>query len=569
MTVAGEQKMQKGRADWLIAIHQIAHDINSTIGLDQCLKAILDKTTELLNVEMASLMLIDRQKNELSIRYAKGLNEKIIKEAKTILNQRDPREVAAWVAQHGEPLLIEDIEKDGRFIKRGGGKYSNNSLLSVPLKVKNEVLGVLNVNNKKDKTVFAKDDLDVLITLANEVSIAIYNNRLYEELTIVNERLKELDQLKSDFVANVSHELSTPLATSRYLISVIEKGIAGQINPKQKEYLVLVQNNIDRLTRLIENLLSLSRIESGRFELKREAFDLAAIIKEVLEPFKAQASSRSISLKTAIDENMPKVYIDKDRIIQVLVNLLDNAMKFSRQDGRVTVSVQVLEKPPFASDSQLEFVQVCVADCGVGIPAEDIDRLFAKFQRIPQKLQEAKVKGTGLGLAITKEIVEAHMGKIWVDSESGKGSKFFFTMPAYNEEFFFREYLDREIRKASDNKSSVSLLLFDLSVVNRLQKTLTQDQVSSIADAIYKIVKRDIRRPADLVREFKNEGRILVVAEADKAGAAALTERVLKDIKAHKAKDANGKKIGLDVRTAALTFPHDGSNARELLDKLK
>lgn len=569
MTVAGEQKMQKGRADWLIVIHQISRDINSTIGLDQCLKAILDKTTELLNVEMASLMLIDRQKNELSIRYAKGLNEKIVKEAKSILNQPNPKEVAVWVAQRGEPLLIQDIEKDGRFLKRNGKKYTTNSLLSVPLKVKNDVLGVLNVNNKKDKTVFAKDDLDILTTLANEVSIAIYNNRLYEELTIANERLKELDQLKSDFVANVSHELSTPLATSRYLLSVIEKGIAGQINPKQKEYLVLVQNNIDRLTRLIENLLSLSRIESGRFELKREAFDLAAIIKEALEPFKAQASSRSVSLKTALDEDMPKVYIDKDRIIQVLVNLLDNAMKFSMDGGRVTVSARVLEKPPFASDSELKFAQICVADCGVGIPVEDIDRLFAKFQRIPQKLQETKVKGTGLGLAITKEIVEAHMGKIWVDSESGKGSKFFFTLPAYNEEFFFREYLDQEIRKASDNKSSVSLLSFDLSAVNRLQKALPQDQVSSIADVIYKIAKRDIRRPTDLVREFKDEARILVVAEADKAGAAALTERVLKDIKAYKAKDANGKKIGLDVRTAALTFPHDGSNARELLDKLK
>lgn len=568
MPAINNQQNQIQRLNWLVAIHEISRDINSTIGLDQCLKAILDKTMHLLNVEMASLMLIDREKNELSIKYAKGLSEKIIKEAKAILNQPEPKEVAVWVAQRGEPLLIQDIEKDGRFLKRNGKKYTTNSLLSVPLKVKDQVIGVLNVNNKKAKRIFTQEDLDMLMTLANEVSIAIQNNRLYEELMAANERLKELDQLKSDFVANVSHELSTPLATSRYLLSVIEKGIAGEVTPKQKDYLVLIANNIDRLTRLIENLLSLSRIESGRFELKRESMEVVGIIKEALEPFKVAAAAKSVALKTALANNLPDIYIDKDRVVQVLVNLLDNAVKFTTDGGRVTVSAQILQKAPFIVDSELDFVQICVADSGVGIAQEDIDRLFVKFSRVPQKLDGMKVKGTGLGLAISREIIEAHRGKIWVESSPTEGSKFFFTLPAYNEEFFFIEYLNQQIEKASASKGSVSLLLFDLSKIKKLKKELTKEEITSVTDTIYKIARSDIRRPTDLVREFKEEARILVVAEADKAGAVALAERVLKDIRSHKVKNKSGKNVKLDVDTLALTFPGDGNTAKELLDRL-
>ena len=549
MPIANTQEKNTEKLNLLVAIHKVSYDINSTIGLDQCLRAILDTTTDLLNVEMASVMLIDRNRNELSIKYAKGLNEKIIKEAKAILGQKDPKEVATWVAQRGEPLLIEDIEKDGRFMKRNGKKYANNSLLSVPLKVKNEVIGVLNVNNRKDKGVFTQTDLDILMTLANEVSIAIHNNRLYEELTAANERLKELDQLKSDFVANVSHELNTPLATSKYLVSVIEKGIAGNVTPKQKEYLSLIQNNIDRLTRLIDNLLNLSRIESGRFELKREPLDFSDLVKEVMQSFKVQASSKSIALKTALESGLPKIYADKDRIVQVLVNLADNAMKFTNEGGRITISAELVKKGAFAEYPELDFVQVCVADTGLGIAQDDVNKLFVKFNRISQKLDGIKVKGTGLGLAITKEITEAHCGRIWIESEPGVGSKFFFTLPVYNEEFFFKEYLDKAIRKASDVKGTVSLLAFNV----------TGNQASFVIDEIYKIAKNNIRRPTDLVMEIKAKDRILVAAEANKAGAAVLVGRVMKDIKLH---------INAIVRTVALTFPDDGATAEELIGKL-
>lgn len=558
MAAISEQDKQIERLNWFVAIRQISREINSTIGLDQCLKTILDKTTELLSVDMASIMLIDKAKNELSIKYAKGLNEKIIKEARSILDQKDPREVAAWVAQRGEPLLIDDIEKDGRFLKRNGKKYSTNSLLSVPLKIKDEVIGVLNVNNRKDKAVFTQNDLDILMILAEEASIAINNNRLYEELMAANERLKSLDRLKSDFVANVSHELSTPLATSRYLLSVIDKGIAGEVNLKQKEYLGLVENNIDRLTRLIENLLNLSRIESGRFELRKEQVELSSLIKEPLGQFKAHAKSKSIDLKTALAPDIPKIYLDKDKVVQVFVNLLDNAMKFTKEGGRITVSVEAVP----------DFVQVCVSDTGTGIASQDMDKLFSKFQKVPQKLDSVKVKGTGLGLAITKEIVEAHKGRIWVESELGKGSKFFFTLPVYDEEFFFKEYLASQIKKASDNKANVSLLAFDLAGMKELKKELSKEQIDSVISTMCKIAKNDLRRPTDLVMELKPHARILVTAEADKSGAVVLVERIIKDIKLHRIKDKSGKRLSVAVRAIALTFPDDGVNADELLDKL-
>ena len=558
MITSSEQEKSQKQLSLLVAIYKISHDINSTIGLDKCLKAILDTTTELLNVEMASVMLIDKAKNELSIKYARGLSDKIIKEARTILDQKDTKEVATWVAQRGEPLLIEDIEKDGRFLKRNGKKYSNNSLLSVPLKVRGEVIGVLNVNNRKDKGIFIQQDLDTLMMLANEVSIAIYNNRLYDELITANEKLKELDQLKSDFVANVSHELNTPLATSKYLLSVIEKGIAGTVTAKQKEYLLLIQNNIGRLTRLIDNLLNLSRIESGRFELRKEKIDLSSIIKEVIESFKVSTEAKKISLKAVVVNRPPNLYADKDRLTQVLVNLIDNAIKFTKEDGRITVSV----------DLENEFMRVGVFDTGAGILPEDAEKLFVKFQRIPQRMDEKKVKGTGLGLSIAKEIVEAHGGRIWVESEQGAGSKFFFTLPVYNEQGYFKEYFEKEIVKASDSKNNVSIFAFDLAGIMGLKEKLTAEQMNFVLDQICKIAKNSIRRPTDLVIEFKDEGRIFVVAEADKAGAAVLVDRVIKDIKLHKIKDKKLGQINVAVRAVALTFPDDGITAHELMDKL-
>ena len=552
------REQEKSQEQRLLAIYNISRDINSTIGLDQCLRAILDTTTDLLNVEMASIMLIDRQKNELSIKYAKGLNDKIIKEARSILDQKDPREVAAWVAQRGEPLLIEDIEKDGRFLKRNGKKYSNNSLLSVPLKVKGQVIGVLNVNNRKDRAVFTKHDMNVLVTLANEVSIAIQNNRLYDELAVANERLKDLDQSKSDFVANVSHELNTPLATSKYLLSIIEKGIAGTVTVKQKEYLALIQNNIDRLTRLIDNLLNLSRIESGKFELRKEKIDLSFLLKEVIESLKAATESKKISLKSAVASPLPGLYADKDRVMQVLVNLIDNAVKFTKEGGRVVVSAE------YESD----FLRVCISDTGAGIAPEDVEKLFVKFHRIPQKLTGQKIKGTGLGLAITKEIIEAHNGKIWIESEPGIGSKFFFTLPVYDDKRYLIEYFEKEVQKASETKTNASILAFDLAGIFGLKEKLSAVQMEIVLAQICKIAKNNIRRPTDLVMEFKEESRILVIAEVDKSGAAVLLDRVAKDVKLHKIKDKKLGQINVAVRAVALTFPDDGSAAQELVDKI-
>jgi len=554
--------------NFLTSIYNVSRGINSAIGLENCLKMVLDAAVGLLNVDMASVMLVDKSRNELSIRYAKGLNEKIIKEARSVLGSNNPNEVAAWVVQNGEPLLIEDIETDGRFLKRNGKKYSTNSLLSVPLKVRGEVIGVLNVNNKKDKKVFTRDDLGILTTLANEVAIAVYNNKLHDELVSANERLRELDQLKSDFVANVSHELNTPLATSKYLLSVLEKGIPGPVNAKQKEYLVLIQSNIDRLTRLIDNLLNLSRIESGRFELKREPKALEDIVKEAVVTFRAQAASKFINLKISLPKGLPDVYIDHDRIAQVFVNLIANAMKFTPDKGRIIVSAQLLKKNRLADNAVLDFVEVSVEDTGPGISAEDIDKLFVKFQRIPQKLDAAKVKGTGLGLAITKEIVEAHSGRIWIESEQGSGAKFFFTLPVYDEEFFFVEYLDKQIVKASDTKGNVCLLAFDLASIMGFKQRFTPAQFEAVVEQLYKTAKENIRRPTDLVVRQKSKNRILIAADADKAGAAVLIERIVKDLSKKKIKDKDDRQISVAIRAVPLFFPNDGSIAVDLLKKL-
>jgi PAS domain S-box-containing protein len=238
-------------------------------------------------------------------------------------------------------------------------------------------------------------------------------------------RLQELDQMKSDFVSNVSHELRTPLTSIKGSVDNMLDGLTGTLNEKQVRYLSRIKSNSDRLARLINDLLDLSRIESGRIEVRATNLLLTALAAEVAEYLRPLAAEKLIRIQVPAVDSSVTAWADRDKVTQVLLNLVGNAVKFTPEDGTVTIAIERNGK---------EWVQVSVADTGPGILPEERNKIFAKFYQIAH-VDKQRPKGSGLGLAISKALIEMHGGKIWVESEIGKGSQFSFTLPARQPKF--------------------------------------------------------------------------------------------------------------------------------------
>lgn len=238
--------------------------------------------------------------------------------------------------------------------------------------------------------------------------------RLNDELSRSNEKLLELDQRKSDFVAMVSHEFKNPLGVISGAMEFILEDNAWRGGPQQKEMLELAQKSAARLIRMVTNILDLAKIEAGKMELSREKIDMGALVDEVVAEYENEIAAKKIALVKRIPRGIEAVWGDRDKLIQVLINLLSNAIKYT-EHGSVTVSLTETERA----------VRFEIVDTGPGILQEHLGKIFDKFERITAERQE----GTGLGLPIARDIIELHGGKLWVESEMGKGSRFIFTLP--------------------------------------------------------------------------------------------------------------------------------------------
>lgn len=233
-------------------------------------------------------------------------------------------------------------------------------------------------------------------------------------------RLKQLERTREEFVANVSHELRTPLSLIKGYTETLLDG--AKDNPEvATKFLQTIQRNSERLQFLIEDLLTISELESGRIKMNLQSVRLHSLVDRVLEDFKTQASARRVELKNAVPELTARA--DADRLQQVLGNLIGNAIKYGREGGHVNVTGHLLDG---------HAIELCVQDDGPGIPAESLERVFERFYRI-DKARSREQGGTGLGLSIVKHIVQSHGGKVWAKSEVGSGAAFYFTLPLKTE----------------------------------------------------------------------------------------------------------------------------------------
>jgi len=240
---------------------------------------------------------------------------------------------------------------------------------------------------------------------------------------------KEVARMKSDFIATASHELRTPLTSIRNAVDVVLNKTAGEINDAQERFLQMARRNIDRMGALVSELLSLSRIEAGKLPLHCAPLSLGETLENVLGIFGSAAGGKSISLKLGLESGLPEVHADGTRLEQVLVNLLDNAMKYTPHYGAITVTAARAKSGLPEEDGSANFVELAVANSGPGIAETHLPHLFDKFYQADAPTMPGADHGTGLGLAICKGLVEAHGGRIWCESKQGEGCTFRFLLP--------------------------------------------------------------------------------------------------------------------------------------------
>lgn len=284
---------------------------------------------------------------------------------------------------------------------------------------------------KKQNGVFLSRELDIVnaddgVERAVKANIAAIRGYFGEQRGIVlvlNDitKEKEIDKAKTDFISITSHELRAPLASIKESVSLICEGAAGEVNEKQKKFLLIAKRNIERLANLVNDLLDISKIESGKMEIKRSRNNINDIAQEARAIFKAFAESKNVEITLEKNDNLPQVNADKDRITQVFANLISNAVKFSEPGDKIVIHLGFYEP-----DKSL--IEAVVEDKGMGIDKKDIGKIFQKFYQADSSTTR-KSGGTGIGLAISKDIIELHGGKIWVESSPGEGSKFIFTLP--------------------------------------------------------------------------------------------------------------------------------------------
>lgn len=265
---------------------------------------------------------------------------------------------------------------------------------------------------RQDERYFFKIVMIPLFTEEQKVSSILV------QLTDVT-RFHEMEKIKTDFVSIVSHEFRTPLTTITVGVEMLKEGMLGDLTPRGKEVLEAIGADCDRLSRLIDNLMELSRIESGTIYVEAQPTDVVSLVQEAVRPLKLQAEQKGVELITDIPPKLPPVAADYNKSGWVLANLVGNAIRYTDKGGTITVRVRQRGKRLFFD----------VQDTGCGIPREHQEKIFRKYVQVTEPGQ--KRPGVGLGLAIAKDIVMAHGGEIWVESEEGKGTTFTFTFPVF------------------------------------------------------------------------------------------------------------------------------------------
>ena len=411
-----EESLKKRNRE-LLVLRKISETILGTLDLKIVLDQILEQAMLSGSFDLGNIRLLDSSGESLEVAVVRGYRD-----PNNVLSHRKlSRTAKAAQSTHFRGLIFEQpcIEEHVqtctglKTIKKEGVE----SFVQVPVRAEGEVLGIIQLASRTPRR-FNNEEVRLLETIGNQMGIAVQRARLYEETKRQAEELEKSNKLQADFTAMIAHDLRSPLMNITGVAEVMIGGMFGGVTDEQKKWLERIQANGRTLVDLVSDFLDFSKLESGYVEVKQERVDLSDLIQRTIENFQVLAREKLISISDAVDLSLPAVHADPRRVDQVLSNLLSNAIKFTGEAGQTEVGAVL------ADASQ---VKVWVKDNGVGIPADEIGQLFQKYRQ-GGNAKRSSGQGTGLGLVICKMIVEAHGGKIWVESQPGQGSTFFFSL---------------------------------------------------------------------------------------------------------------------------------------------
>jgi len=439
-SVSEAERLAERRADNLAKILDIANTMNTTLDLDRLLTGIARAVRESLGFRMVLVRLLDEETGTFKARSFAGLDDASVaklRQHEVPLEEferlmRDEfrmgpcyfisHEAQYW-DRNDERLVIPDLGE------RCEGEWHPLDSLFVPLQTRDRrLIGYLSVDDPADRQVPSRETIEILEIFSTQAVVAIENAQLYsdleakiDELRWMTARLEESHETRNAFMANVSHELRTPLTSIRAYLDTVISEVRPKLKSQHAHFLNVILEETLRLTGLVDDLLSFSKMEAGKIRLNRETVHVHDLVREALSVVAAEAEQKGLTLVEDLGDVEP-IPADRDRVAQLLMNLLGNALKFTDYGGRITARVREEE----------DGVRLEVEDTGIGISGENLERVFERFYQTDGS-STRKYGGVGLGLAICRGIVEQHGGRIWAESEEGAGSLFVAWLPRRGE----------------------------------------------------------------------------------------------------------------------------------------
>lgn len=418
----------------LYALQRISRTISTTLEENQIFRMIEPDYLEEMDFEKACGLLFNETENKFELRLNIGYFDEEINQILSSVNTN--HEIYLDIIRNERAMSSVSIPKGALLREKISETFKVNEFVIAPILPKEGDKGFLFVGTKNLDMALTEGDEELITIFGNQLGQALENARLFEKtwraqhelekkveerthaLQLALNEVKIISRRKSDFVSAVSHELRTPLTSIKGYASILLAGQLGAVPEEVKLRLDKINRHSDELTHLVNDLLDISRIESGKITMKQEKQDLRNILASVSDLLGVQLKERQINFSVSIPEGSAFILADATQINRVFINLIGNAMKFTPANGKISVTAGKLDGN----------IQIDIADTGCGIPEEAQEAIFEEFYRIDNDINQ-QVKGTGLGLALVKHIVEAHGGNIWVKSAVGKGSTFSFTLP--------------------------------------------------------------------------------------------------------------------------------------------
>ncbi len=429
-----QQELDK-RTSSLTTLQKLSRSISGALEVKAIFKGIKASYLQELGFDHACAFLWNDKENNFSEALNIGFTEQAIAGIAKYINGKkelywdwelQEKTFSSISRQENNLLKIKDIETI----------FKVSSFILSPILPSEGNKGLFFVGTNNPEVAITEGDEELITVLTNQISQSLENARLFEktwtaqqslennveqrtrELTLALEEVKKISKRKTDFISSVSHELRTPLTSVKGYASILLEEKLGKLPPAVKERLEKINHHSDELVHMVNDLLDIARIESGKTVMRIEGQNLKDIIATVSDLIMIQCKNKNIELTVDIQKNLPLAMADRSQIERVFINLLANAVKFTPEKGKVAIKA-------CKKDS---VVEVAISDSGIGIPPEALTQIFEEFYRVDNAVNQ-QVKGTGLGLSLVKHIVEAHKGKIWVESTMGKGSTFYFTLP--------------------------------------------------------------------------------------------------------------------------------------------